>query len=178
MSLTSTPSVVRDRPRGLDRVGEAVVLSGVEVGEYGYGPLRMTQWTFNGYAVSLTDDGATGHAALKLYDFPDGAIWIHSAVTDIDYSAIGGSAGNLQLSLGTTATADATLSSTDADIMAASSASAANGNKQALTNSLLDGTGTAKDIYLNIGTSGDPGSGATVTITGTITVMWALVGDY
>lgn len=178
MAVYSTPSIGKERREATNVVGTVVSLTGVTCEEFGgNGIVRQTVLTFTNYTPTFTDDGATGHIAVKIYDFPDGVILILGSVIDAAYTSIGGSAGNLQIGLGTTATADATISSTDANICPASSASATNGDSQSTAVAFLNGASTAVDMYVNIGTSGDPGTGATVTINGTATVTWINLGD-
>ena len=85
------------------------------------GAVRQTVLNFDDVVLSITDDGSSGHVAQKLFDFPAGAIVNLGSCIDLTLTATAG--GNSQISLGTTATADATLSSTDVDLCPASTAS-------------------------------------------------------
>ena len=140
------------------------------------GPYRQTVLNLTNVSLAITDDGPAGHFSQKLFDFPDGAIVISGALVDLTLTATAG--GNNTISLGSAATADATLSGTEVDICAASSASStvAEVCKTAVT--YLDGTGTKKSCYLNGNTASDPSSGATVTLNGRIVITWMNQGDY
>lgn len=140
------------------------------------GPIRQTVLNFDDVVLNITDDGATGHVAQKLFDFPAGAIVNLGSLIDLTLTATAG--GNSQIALGTTATADATLSSTDIDLCPASSASSTVAEAQKASVSFHDGTSTAKSCYMNINTASDPSSGATVTLNGRIVISWMNQGDY
>ena len=140
------------------------------------GPVRQIVLGLTNVALSITDDGSTGHASQKLFDFPGGSIIAIGGLIDLTLSATAG--GNIQCSLGTTATADATLSSTDADLCPASTASASVAEAQKAAVTYHDGTVTAKACYLNAGTASDPSSGATLTLNGTIVVTFINQGDF
>jgi hypothetical protein len=95
------------------------------------------------------------------------------------------------VALGTaTATTGATLVGTEADIMPEVDVAAATAKvavvdavsvATALTESgarWLDGTGTAKDLYLNLVVDDDAThTSGTGTFTGTVTIVWMIIGD-
>lgn len=142
----------------------------------GAGPVRGVEIELTGLVVSLTDDGSTGHGSIQLLDMPEGYIAWCGAAGKGTLTATAG--GNIQVSLGTTATADATLSSTDANILVASSASSTVFNSASGPSATaISGDATAADVYLNLGTSGDPSSGATVTLTGKFWIYFIHIGD-
>jgi hypothetical protein len=178
MAIQTTPSIGIDRPGTSDTVGTVVARAGLNCEEFGSnGIVRKTVFTLTNVVLTFTDAGSTGYASQQIYDFPAGVILILGTVQDLAWSAIGGSAGNLIASVGTTATADATLSTTEINICPASSASATNGDSQSTAVAFLNGATTAIDAFLNIGSSGDPGTGATVTVNGTIEMTWINLGD-
>lgn len=171
--------------------------STVTVQEYGTGIINKTVITCTATPVTITDEsgtvqyGGTG----KLYDFPAGLLVTFGAV--IDGAITLGTTGTITdtwaggVALGTaTATTGATLTGTEADIMPEVDVAAATAKvgtvdavsvATALTESgarWFDGTGTAKDLYLNlvVDDSATHTSG-TGTFTGTVTVLWALIGD-
>lgn len=170
--------------------------STVSVVEYGDGITHKTVITCTATPISLSDDaGQAQYGGVKLYDFPEGVILIEGAVVN----------GNLTLgatgtfidaftgvhALGTaTASTGSTLTSTEADIMqsvanatAAAKVAAIKGASvaTALTESgarWLDGSATAKDLYLNFAIADDASHTAgTGTFTGTITIHWKNLGD-
>jgi hypothetical protein len=169
----------------------------VSVTEYGDAILHKTVITCTATPVTITDDagvaqyGGTG----KLYDFPEGLLVTFGAV--IDGSVTLGTTGTITntwaggVALGTaTATTGSTLTGTEADIMPEVDVAAATAKvavvdavsvATALTESgarWFDGTATAKDLFLNlvVDDSATHTSG-TGTFTGTVTLLWAIVGD-
>lgn len=159
--------------------------------------VHKTTITCTNTPVTITDDagvaqyGGTG----KLYTFPAGLICTLGAV--VSGSVTLGTTGTITntwaggVALGSaTATTGATLVGTEADIMPEVDVAAATAKvaaidavsaATALTESAatwLDGTETAKELYLNlvVDDSGTHTSG-TGTFTGTITVTWVNLGD-
>ena len=171
--------------------------STVSVVEQGTGILHKTIITCTATPVTITDDagvaqyGGTG----KLYDFPEGLLVTFGAV--IDGSVTLGTTGTIintwagGIALGTaTATTGATLVGTEADIMPEVDVAAATAKTAvvdavsaatALTESgarWLDGTATAKDLYLNLVVDDDAShTSGTGTFTGTVTILWTIIGD-
>ena len=169
----------------------------VSVVEQGDGVVHKTIITCTATPVTITDDagvaqyGGTG----KLYDFPEGLIATIGAV--IDGAITLGTTGTITttwaggVSLGTaTATTGATLVSTEADILpevdvAAATASVATVDAVSvaavLTESagrVLDGTTTAKDLFLNLVVDDEAThTSGTGTFTGTVTIVWLNLGD-
>lgn len=106
--------------------------------------------------------------------------------TDTDIAA----AGSGDISLGTTATADATLSSTDVDIMASTAlldpfvlgvggVGAAGLGGTLVNSTVFDGTATAKDLYINlIIDDADVADAASdiVLLNGNINISWINLG--
>lgn len=169
----------------------------VSVVERGNDIIHKTILTCTATPVTITDDagvaqyGGTG----KLYDFPEGLLVTFGAV--IDGSVTLGTTGTIintwagGVSLGTaTATTGATLTGTEADIMPEVDVAAATAKvavvdavsaATALTESgarWLDGTSTAKDLFLNLVVDDDAThTSGTGTFTGTVTILWTVVGD-
>ncbi len=169
----------------------------VRVQEYGDGILHKTVITCTRTPVTITDDagvaqyGGTG----KLYDFPAGLINTLGAV--IDGSVTLGTTGTIidtwagGVARGTvTATTGSTLTGTEADIMPEVDVAAATSKvavvdavsvATALTESgarWLDGTSTAKDLYLNLVVDDDAShTSGTGTFTGTVVIHWINLGD-
>lgn len=153
--------------------------------------VRSTTITITDLVIDTTDATTAGaHGTHKLYDFPEGYIRVFGAVMDLTTAAgEGGITDTAQLvgSLGSAAvgTDNAVLGGTEADIIpsTAGTLTAGAGTLKGLTGAqealaLLDGTTTAADLHLNIAIP-DAGSTAddTVTVNGTITIMWANLGD-
>jgi len=171
--------------------------STVAVTEYGDGVLHKTVLTCTATPITITDDaGVAQYGGVKVYDFPEGVICCFGAV--IDGALTAGVTGTIidnwdgDVSLGTaTATTGATLTGTEADILPSTSVSAGASDKigiaeakpvpTALTESgarWLDGSATAKDMYLNFVIDDDAThTSGTARFTGTISFLWANLGD-
>lgn len=172
-------------------VGAIPSVTGLTVSEDGFGPYRRTVLKFTNVAFTLTDVPSTvAYSGKKVYDFPLGNLLIFGAVADlvVTKSAAGvdlDAAGDF--GVGTvTASNNATLSSTEQNIipttetlMAAGSANAKGMNIAAIAP--LDGTATAIDLFLNfLVDDGDQDVTSTPTnliVNGTLVVNWINLGD-
>lgn len=168
----------------------------VTAAEYGDGLWHKTVLTCTATPISIADDaGVAQYGGVKVYDFPAGLICTQGAV--IAGTITGGVTGTIintwagGIALGTaTATTGATLAGTEADIMpevdiAAATAKVATIDAVSVATALtesgarwLDGTATAKDLFLNLVVDDDASHTAgSVTFTGTITIVWMNIGD-
>lgn len=146
--------------------------------------------------ITITDDAAVAqYGGVKLYDFPAGLLFIGGAMIDGALTAgVTGTiidAWNGDVALGTaTATTGATLTGTEADILQSTATTQAVSKvgvcdavtiATALTESgarHFDGTSTAKDLFLNfVIDDGVTHTAGTAAFTGTVTVIWANIGD-
>lgn len=162
----------------------------VSTTEYNEGLIHKTVLTLSATPVTISDDagvaqyGGTG----KIYDLPEGAITFLGCVIDGDLTL--GDTGTFidaydgDVALGTvTATTGATLTGTEADIMASSAIAQAVAKVSAVGAvssgaTIVDGTSTAKDVFLNFVIDDDATHTAgTGTFTGTVTMLWANTGD-
>ena len=168
--------------------------TGVVATEGGVGVVHKTTLTLTATPVVLVDEaGVVAYGGLKIYDFPAGAIMTVGATVDLvtTLSSAGVDATwEGDFGLGTVACDnDATLTSTEDDILpttaiAVSTASvgAITGQSTAAENVVFDGTGTAKDLILNILVD-DADHDVTSTpcnilCAGTVTFHWINLGDY
>lgn len=171
--------------------------STVSVQEKGNGIVNKTVLTLTATPVTISDDaGVAQYGGVKVYDFPAGLICTLGAV--VTGSLTAGVTGTIidnwdgDVALGTvTATTGATLTSTEADILQSVAVSAGSSDKigvvdavsvaTALTESgarWLDGTATAKDVYLNFLIDDNASHTAgTATFTGTVELAWMMLGD-
>ena len=171
-------------------VGNGAVVSGATVVEYGDGIVHKSVFTFN-KSITLTDTSGAGTCgSFKFYDLPEGAIEILGVVVDLDGSSASGSTHGLNadadgdFAIGTAACNVGALASTEADVVAsteiaqfATTMGPIHGQNAAVT--YFDGTGTAKDLYLNvIFDDADSSGNDTLLVTGTVTVYWINRGDY
>lgn len=163
----------------------------VVASEYVWGPFHRTTLTCTATPITVADDAGVAQygGAGKVYDFPQGLIQCLGAVVtgSITMGATGTfiDAWSGVLGLGSAAcSTGATLTGTEADFMASTTVSAATA-KVATIDSVspsvlapLDGTATAKDLYLNLAIADDATHTAgTGTFTGTIVINWMNVGD-
>lgn len=141
--------------------------------------------------LPLIDTAATvARCALKVFDMPEGLIQIFGSVANlaITKSAAGVNADfDGDFALGSAAAAaDATLTGTEANILPSTAtpqavAGVTTAKGVSTAGVLLDGTTTPVDVYLNILVD-DADQDVTTTPTnlianGTITILWANIGD-
>lgn len=195
----SSPSQIIDRPPAINNVGTAVATGGVKAEECGIGAVRQTVFTFTRFPVTTGNTTGASFGSAKFYDFPAGRIQIHGCTanfTQITFNTEAGSNGDIagggsgDYSIGSTATADATLSGTDVDILPSTAmldpfvtgVGRSNAGSALAATTQLDGTSTAIDAILNvIIDDADVADGAAndiVYFTGTVTITWANLGDY
>ena len=187
----------------IDSIGTLETVSGLTAVEKGNAAVHKTILTLVEVALASTDgttagtDGAWGTD--KLYTFPEGHVTIHAAHM---VSALGGieavtggddgfsNTANIEVGVGSVASAQATafglengtqediIDALDVDLTAKTSdaiESTANS-----TPATYDGSTTPSTLNLNFRTlaDGDHGLNADVLkISGTITVVWSLLGD-
>jgi len=162
--------------------------------EYGGGIINKTVLTCTATPITVTDDaGVAQYGGVKVYDFPEGMLCIHGAVIDGSLTGYASLIDTFDgdVALGTaTASTGATLTSTEADILQSTPLTqavgeVANCDSQSIATALtesgarwLDGTATAKDMYLNFVIDDNAAHGAgTATFTGTISFLWSVLGD-
>ena len=186
----NTPAVVRDRPDGINIVGDIPAnTAGISLeGEYGVGATRQTKITLTDLSVTMTDGGASGSIGTqKIYDFPAGNIIVLGAVSNLTSIARVGSAitatAAVKHSLGSAAEAtNDTLDSTQANMIPSTSATLAagvgSGGGESTAVAVVDGTAAAADAILNFGIAdaGSSGNDA-LTVSGTVTITWINLGD-
>ena len=174
----------------------AVAGTNVAVVEYGTNDIHKTVITLTDEVITIADDaGVAQYGGKKIYDFPQGLLCTLGAVIDGQLTA--GVTGTIiatwdgDVALGTaTATTGATLTGTEADVLQSTATTTAVA-KVGVTDALsiataltesgarwFDGTATAKDLYLNFVIDDDASHTAgTATFTGTVTIMWTIIGD-
>lgn len=168
---TLTNSVTGGTP-----AGGAVIRSEVRAGN-----LVTTVLSLPGVAVTMTKNGTTsGGGGVKIYDLPEGYTKVLGVTSNLTVAGVG-SKSNVA-ALGTVAAAtDGTLTSTEANICASTTAATTSGagtlKFKGDTVSAIDGTSTASDIYLNAALNADATGSETLTFTGTITLVWLYLGD-
>lgn len=186
-----TGEIVR---RGVRGQGGLKNGSTVSAEHYGNPALTKTILTCTALPIALSDDaGVAQYGGAKVFDFPEGLILTFGAIVT---GALTGYASLIDtfaggVALGTaTATTGATLTGTEANIMQEVDVAAATAEvatidavsvATALTeapNRVFDGTATPVDMFLNFVVDDDAAHGAgTATFTGTIVLLWTLLGD-
>lgn len=147
-------------------------------------------FTLSSVALSLTDATTNGaQGSIQLADMPEGIVRILGASASVTLAIGSGLATAVLFSVGTTAAAsdNATLTSTEANIIPSTSctisASAAtfSGKVTATEGAIVvDGSGTAMDIYLNaVATDANTTGGGpfAITATGEVRIQVLLAGD-
>lgn len=168
--------------------------TGVVAVETGFGNFKTTTLTLTNTPVVMADNaGVTAYGSLQIYDFPQGYIYMQSALSDLalTLSAAGINADwDGDIGLGTVA-ADNTatpLATTEQNIIpntatpqAAASATTGDAVSTATEHAIHDGTSAAKEVYLNLLVD-DADHDVTSTPTniicnGTIVLNWLFMGD-
>lgn len=164
--------------------------NGVKATDVRAGNFLTTTLKLSSIGVTVANTTGASFGSKKLYDFPQGRISIIGGTSNLSFTWTGediAATGSGDYSLGTTATADATLSGTDVNIQASTAmtdpfvSGVGTGSGGFATIANHDGTSTAIDLFLNmIIDDADVADGAsdTVTVSGTITFVWAYLGDY
>lgn len=157
----------------------------------GDGVVNQTVLTLASTPVTVANTTGASFGGVKIYDLPEGRILVLGVTASLGFVWTGesiGATGSGDYSLGTTITADATLDGTDVDLLpstamtdpAVGGVAAATGGALAAS-APFDGTGTAKDVNLNIiidDADVADGDSDTVLASGTVTITWINLGDY
>lgn len=169
--------------------GTGVVVTSTEVGH-----VQKVTLTLTDVEVPLTDEaGVVAYGGLKVFDWPAGLILFMGAVMDLALTKDAAGVNDDwdgDISLGTvTASNNATLSSTEQDLIPTTAtpqavAGVTTGDGKSTSTEaakVLDGTATAKDMFLNILVDdADHNVGGTATniiVNGTITFSFLVIGD-
>lgn len=152
------------------------------------GGLVTETYTFTNRSVTITDNTTNGaQGNLKIVDLPEGNITILGATTNLTIARVGTNiiaTAAVVASVGTVAAAntDATLTSTEANIVPSitatltAGAGVAKGESTAVL--VADGTTTRVPVYLNFAMPDASSAGNdALTVNGTITLVYAVSGD-
>lgn len=136
----------------------------VDVQECGFGAVRQTLFTFTGVQVAMTDQTTAGSQGnYKFYDFPEGAIIVHSAVTNLTLARLGTAltaTSAVVAAIGTVAAAtdNATLLTTEANVIPSTACTLSSGagtfaaiSSRSITALTDSSGGTAADTIAAIG---------------------------
>ncbi len=150
------------------------------------GRVQKTVFTFTATPITATNGGVDAAGGVKLFDFPEGNLLLLGVVGNLVFTAGAGidTDAAMVASIGTAVAtnANATLTSTEADIVASTVAtlttSAVTLNLQNTATVFLDGTAGAKDVYLNVAVpDADTTATGVVSVTGSLTLTWINLGD-
>lgn len=172
----------------------AAAASGNAATEVINGVIHQTTLTLNDVSVAMVDATIQG-GSTKIYDFPEGRVLVLGCTASLAPKTTSTVASTINAgvagvwALGTAvATADAALTSTEADLLpstAWTSSTTINVAAATVTGALassaqFDGTTTAKDMYLSACVTGatDIDADGTVAWSGTVKITWILLGDY
>lgn len=163
--------------------------TGVTARHETWGPLRRVTLTFTDVEVTVANTTGASFGSLKIYDCPEGNIRMMGGYSSFTFDWSGediAATGSGDYSLGTTATADATLATTDVDVQASTAmldpfvAGVGTGSGLLAAPANHDGSSTAKDIYINIiidDADVDDAASDVVTINGTVVFTYLHLGD-
>lgn len=173
----SATAAIAHSKLAVDGIGDVVAAaaSATEVA----GALTITTITITNAVLTATDTSDEGES-VKIFDFDAGAFTLLSAVANLSVVSSAGATNTFYVSVGTVAAADdSDLTSTEADVVARATINTTAGT--VLTNAVdavlasptaLDGTATAKDLYLNLAIDDDNmNADVTNTFSGTITLI-------
>ena len=154
------------------------------------GGMIKTVITLSGLEVTMTDATTAGsHGSVKLYDFPEANLFFLGGTASLTLTAGEGgitdtAAAVVSVGTATVGTDNATLTTTEADLIPSTAATLTGGVGTASGITLtagavaFDGTATAKDAWLNVAIpDADSTADDTLTISGTITLVWSNLGD-
>jgi hypothetical protein len=171
----------------------AVAGTGVTVKELGAGNHKTTVFTFVNTPVVLADAaGVVAYGGLKIYDFPQGFLYLQGAVADlaITKSSAGVNADwDGDIGFGTVtagnnnalATTEQNIIPTTATPQAAAGVTTGKCQSTATEHAIIDGHTTAADLFVNLLVD-DADHDVTTTpcnliLNGTLTLAWLFMGD-
>lgn len=180
------------------REGGAKNGSTVTVKETFVGPFRQTVLTLVNTPVAIVSvTTGAGVGGTKVYDFPAGHINVLGTVGDLSIAVASAEQANFtdnapegDIGIGSAAPANADALGTDAtddDFATATAFTMAAFEDASVTlppdaaSYKLDGTGTAKDVFVNVLVDAadiDDGVTTEVLVSGTIRICWLALGDY
>jgi hypothetical protein len=181
-------NLLRDALVGAGAAGAAASTS-VAVTESSAGTIK-TVMTLTNKSITMTDATTAGsHGSLKLYDFPQCNLLFLGGTCNLTITAGTGGITDTAAVVGsigtdTVGTDNATLTTTEADLIPSTASTLTGGagvtKGKTVTAGVVvfDGTATAKDAWLNFAVpDADSTANDTLTVSGTITLVWSNLGD-
>jgi len=172
-----------------NELGEVSVAT-VKAKHFQAGPFVYTTLTLADVAQNVVN--GTEYQGTKIYDFPEGRILVLGVTATLQQKTTSAidttlNSGTGAISLGSVTASATTLASTMVDFLpstAFTSSTVINVAGTAVTAALaasaqFNGTATPVDLYLNTAyaTTTDVDGNATQTISGTVRIVWVLLGD-
>lgn len=165
--------------------------TGVVATEYGNGVVHKTVLTLTAAQIPTTDATTAGASGgLKVYTFPEGVIQVLGASYNLTTARVSTGLATTAAMVGSLGTVsaltegDATLTSTEADIIASTTGTLTAGagsfkKHGSINTTAFDGHTTPVPVWLNTAVV-DAGTSANdaLACTGTITLSWVNLGDY
>lgn len=146
--------------------------------------VQRTVLTLTDVAITIAEGSTVEYGSQLIYTFPQGAIKLIGVSINLTAVATANFAGTGagDFALGSAAATDQTLAGTDLTWSTDSAAmtvttTASDLHDQGEIVALYDGTTTPGPVYLNL-TMDNGESTGTITVNGTITLIWANCGDY
>lgn len=161
----------------------------IVVGETGAGGHKTTL-TFTNYILAMTDQGANGsQGSAVIYTFPEGVIQLLGSSFNLAITRVGSNISATAAAVGAigsaaAGTGNATLTGTEADMIASTVGTLTGGvgalkNYGSLVAAAFDGHTSALTANLNIAVpDADSAGNDSFSITGTVTLCWADLGDF
>lgn len=175
---------------GGGQAGTLAAVPGLSVAHKKVGPLVVSTFTLNAVAQAVVN--GTEYQSTKLFTFPACHLVVNNVFASIAETTTSAIASTLHsgvtgaLSLGTAAASNVSLTSTMVNMLSTTAfvtstvinVAAAASTGVLAAPATLDGSVTAKDMYLNTAyaTTTDVAADATQTLTGTIIVAWLNLG--
>lgn len=170
-----------------DSVAPGLPANGVSVKHILAGNFVTSIFKFNSLSLTLTKNGtSTAGGGVKIFDFAAGLILPFGVTSNLTVTNAGGD-GSFLASLGTAAAGtDGTLTSTEANVAPSTTATVSSGTGTCTMKSTasaptagspLDGASTAIDLYLNACLNANGTGKETLVFNGTVTLVWAHLGD-
>lgn len=167
------------------------VTSTMKIRDIASGGYHSTYLTLADTQIAVTDANAYG--GTQILDFPEGRIYVIGCIAELQFGVIGTRASTINNSstidwgIGTATASNVTLATTMIDLAPAvdeqavgdDSAYGAVGSSVLAAAAFFDGTGTAKDAFLNVAFSDntDIDGNGILKVQGSILITWLWLGD-
>lgn len=190
MSYSATETTMRPGPQRPQSFGTVTqpATGRIDVTEIGArSGYRQLEITLTNVPVTITQATTAGFGSVNLWTFVTGSLVVANACLRIAAGGLTAAAGitnnnsSIVVSLGTAATADATLSSTEATIIASTAvatlaSSTTNAATAAAFNALtvVNGMSAAPVLVLNFGIGSGVSSNSSLTVSGKVTVYFSI----